>query len=273
MRDRHGIPHIYAASLEDAHFALGFVHAQDRLWQMEMNRRIGSGRLAEILGAECPSTASCARWGCGAWPKRTCATTPRRAGCRRLRSGSERLPSSTPSPPARVLAARGDSGAVDPVDSGVWTKVMAWDLGANWRSELLRMQLSRVLTTERIQEFLPPYPAIGRRASPTCRPSIQESRRSRVDPGVFGERLSSRIQQLGGFRCRTASGKPLLAADPHLGLTAPPVWYFAHLHAPGIDAIGGTLPACLILIGRNDRIAWGSRPRGRRPGPLPRAPR
>jgi penicillin amidase len=50
LRDRHGIPHIYAASLEDAHFALGFVHAQDRLWQMEMNRRIGSGTLAEILG-------------------------------------------------------------------------------------------------------------------------------------------------------------------------------------------------------------------------------
>ena len=50
LRDRHGIPHIYAPSLEDAHFALGFVHAQDRLWQMEMNRRIGSGRLAEVLG-------------------------------------------------------------------------------------------------------------------------------------------------------------------------------------------------------------------------------
>ncbi|MGH8734137.1 MAG: penicillin acylase family protein, partial [Burkholderiales bacterium] len=51
LRDRHGIPHIYAASLDDAYFALGFVHAQDRLWQMEMSRRIGSGRLAEILGA------------------------------------------------------------------------------------------------------------------------------------------------------------------------------------------------------------------------------
>ena len=50
LRDRHGIPHIYAASPEDAHFALGFVHAQDRLWQMEMNRRIGSGTLAEVLG-------------------------------------------------------------------------------------------------------------------------------------------------------------------------------------------------------------------------------
>ena len=51
LRDRHGVPHIFAASLEDAHFALGFVHAQDRLWQMEINRRIGSGRLSEVLGA------------------------------------------------------------------------------------------------------------------------------------------------------------------------------------------------------------------------------
>ena len=51
VRDRHGVPHIYAGSVEDAYFALGFVHAQDRLWQMEMNRRIGSGRLSEALGA------------------------------------------------------------------------------------------------------------------------------------------------------------------------------------------------------------------------------
>src|SRR5688572_9726267 len=50
LRDPYGIPHIFAASVEDAQFALGFVHAQDRLWQMEMNRRIGSGRLAELLG-------------------------------------------------------------------------------------------------------------------------------------------------------------------------------------------------------------------------------
>ena len=57
---------------------------------------------------------------------------------------------------------------------------------------------------------------------------------------------------------RSASGKPLLANDPHLGLTAPPVWYFAHLHAPGVDVIGGTLPGVpAILVGRNDRIAWG----------------
>src|SRR5262245_54968623 len=51
VRDRYGIPHIFAASPEDASFALGFAHAQDRLWQMEMNRRTGAGRLAEVLGA------------------------------------------------------------------------------------------------------------------------------------------------------------------------------------------------------------------------------
>ena len=145
LRDRHGIPHIYAASLEDAHFALGFVHAQDRLWQMEMNRRIGSGRLAEILGANALEADRFMRTlGLRRGRSEPCALRRRDApAAGRLRSGSERLPSSTPSPPARVLAARGDSGAVDPVDSVVWTKVMAWDLGANWRSELLRMQLSR----------------------------------------------------------------------------------------------------------------------------------
>ena len=52
LRDRDGVPHIFAKSEADAYFALGFVHAQDRLWQMEMNRRIGAGRLAEVLGAK-----------------------------------------------------------------------------------------------------------------------------------------------------------------------------------------------------------------------------
>src|SRR5207244_12378707 len=57
----------------------------------------------------------------------------------------------------------------------------------------------------------------------------------------------------------STSGKPLLANDPHLGLTAPNVWYFAHLHAPGLDAIGATLPGVPgIVIGRNERIAWGA---------------
>jgi penicillin amidase len=266
LRDRHGIPHIYAASLEDAHFALGFAHAQDRLWQMEMNRRIGSGRLAEVLGA----------------PALEADRFMRTLGLRRVAEANlERYDAETRRPLDAYAAGVNaflDSRPVlppefwllsikpepwSPVDSIVWTKVMAWDLGNNWRSEALRMRLARVLPLERIHEFVPPYPGdaypgmpdlkalyLGLEKSPPPTPTFSKSG---SDPDFLG---GSNSWVVAGSR--TASGKPLLAADPHLRLTAPAVWYFAHLNAPGLDAIGGTLPGVPgILVGRNDRIAWG----------------
>jgi penicillin amidase len=262
LRDRHGIPHIYAASLEDAHFALGFVHAQDRLWQMEMNRRIGSGRLAEILGANAleadrfmrtlglrrVAEANLARY-----------DTETRRLLDAYAAGVNAYLAQRPVLPPEFWLLGATPEPWTPVDSVVWTKVMAWDLGANWRSELLRMQLSRVLTTERIQEFLPPYPG----DSPPRLPDLQA-----FYSGIEKKPGQTPVLSESGFHrgsnswavsgARSETGKPLLAADPHLGLTAPPVWYFAHLHAPGIDAIGSTLPGVPgVLIGRNERIAWG----------------
>ena len=117
MRDRHGIPHIYAASLEDAHFALGFVHAQDRLWQMEMNRRIGSGTLAEVLGPAALETDRFMRTlGLArAWPRRTCgATTPRRAAMLdAYAAGVNAFLAGRPRAAARVLAAERFARALD----------------------------------------------------------------------------------------------------------------------------------------------------------------
>ena len=162
LRDRHGIPHIFAASLEDAHFALGFVHAQDRLWQMEMNRRIGSGRLAEMLGPAALETDRFMRTlGLRRVAERKPAALRRRDAppARRLCRRRQRVPRRRPGAAAGILAARmfrPNPGRA--VDSIVWTKVMALDLGGNWRSELLRMRLSQTLPLERIQEFLPPYP-------------------------------------------------------------------------------------------------------------------
>ena len=267
LRDRHGIPHIYARSLEDAHFALGFVHAQDRLWQMEMSRRIGSGRLAEILG---PAALEADRF------MRTLGLRKvAEANLRRLDDESRRLLDAYaagvnaflarhPVLPPEFWLVNVKPEPWTPVDSVVWTKVMAWDLGNNWRTELLRLRLSRTLSTERIQEFLPPYPGDAPPALPDLRafyaslekkpaPTPSFSQRSEPDPEFV---LGSNSWVVSG--ARTASGKPMLANDPHLGLTAPPVWYFAHLSAPGLEVIGGTLPGVpAVLVGRNERIAWG----------------
>ena len=262
LRDRHGIPHIYAASLEDAHFALGFVHAQDRLWQMEMNRRIGSGRLAEILG---PAALETDRFMRTLGLRRVAEANLRHYDAETLRlldayaAGVNSFLAARPVLPPEFWFLHLTPEPWSAVDSIVWTKVMAWDLGGNWRNELLRLRLSRTLPLERIQEFLAPYPGDAYPRLPDLKTLYSGMEKTPAPNPVFSETGS-----LGGSNswvvagALSASGKPLLAADPHLGLTAPPVWYFAHLHAPGLDAIGGTLPGVpAILVGRNDRIAWG----------------
>jgi penicillin amidase len=263
LRDTHGVPHVYAGSIEDANFALGFVHAQDRLWQMEMSRRIGAGRLAEALGAPALETDRFIR-----------TLGVRRAAEAGLRNYDAETRRVLDAYAAGVNAFLGTHPVLPPefwltglspepwtaADSVTWTKMMAWDLGGNWRRELLRMRLAKTLPTARIQEFLPPYPG----DAPASLPDLKELYRNLEKPmRELAERwgsdpdfpVGSNNWVVGG--ARSASGKPLLANDPHLGLSAPPVWYFAHLHAPGVDVIGASLPGVPgIILGRNERIAW-----------------
>ncbi len=267
LRDAYGIPHIYARSIEDANFALGFVHAQDRLWQMEMNRRIGAGRLAEVLG---PAALEADRFMRTLGARRTAEANLRnydaatKSVLAAYAAGVNAFLAGGPVLPPEFWLLRVSPEAWAPLDSVTWTKMMAWDLGGNWRDELLRMRLSRTLPVARIQEFLPPYPG----DPPAGLPDLKElygkmerqTRELAEGFGIGGDMpgdgaLGSNNWVVGG--ARSASGKPLLANDPHLGLAAPPVWYFAHLNAPGIDVIGATLPGVPgIVLGRNERIAW-----------------
>jgi penicillin G amidase len=271
LRDRSGVPHIFAQSEQDAHFALGFVHAQDRLWQLEMNRRIGAGRLSEVVGAGGLETDRFMR-----------TLGVRRAAQASLRhldegtrgvlgayaAGVNAFLATQPVLPPEFLLLRVRPEPWSPVDSISWLKTMAWDLGGNWRSELLRMRLSRTLPLARIHEFLPPYPGDAPLEIRDLK-SIYDGL-EREPPRIATEESGS-TQELGSdpdsalgsnswavSAARSASAKPMLANDPHLSLTAPPAWYLAHLSAPGLDVIGATLPGVPgVLVGRNDRIAWG----------------
>ncbi|HEX6692470.1 MAG TPA: penicillin acylase family protein, partial [Burkholderiales bacterium] len=262
LRDAYGIPHIFASSREDAHFALGYVHAQDRLWQMEINRRAAAGRLAEILG---PGALESDRFLRTLGVRRVAEANVARydAETRRLldayAAGVNAFIAAGPVLPPEFWLTRSSPEPWTAADSVGWVKMMAWDLGTNWRSELLRMQLAKAMPMARIQEFLPPYPG-------DAAPEIADLRQ--LYPGLekqpVGVSFLENPELVAGSNAwavsgaRSASGKPLLANDPHLGLTAPPVWYFAQLHAPGLDAIGATLPGVpAILIGRNPRVAWG----------------
>ena len=262
MRDRYGVPHIFAASLEDASFALGYVHAQDRLWQMEMSRRIAAGRVAELLGAGALETDRFLRT---LGVRRSAEANLRvlDAETRRLldsyAAGVNAFLASGPVLPVEFWLTGAQPEPWTPADSIGWVKMMAWDLGGNFRNELLRMSLARTLPLARIHQILPPYPGEQPPVIADLKELYGTLERDAVQLAQFApdnDGLGSNNWVVSG--ARSASGKPLLANDPHLGLTAPPVWYFAHISVPGTNVIGSTLPGVPgIILGRNERIAWG----------------
>jgi len=272
LRDRYGIPHIFAATLEDASFATGYVHAQDRLWQMEMSRRIAAGRVSEIVG---PGGLEADRFLRTLGVRRSAEANLRtldaetRKQLEAYAAGVNAFLASNPVLPAEFWLTGARPEPWTPADSVSWVKMMAWDLGGNWRSELLRMRLAKTLPLARIHEFLPPYPGepvpviadlkelYGTMERDSVRLAQIFPQKSGLDPDFpAGEGLGSNNWVVSG--ARSASGKPLLANDPHLGLSAPPVWYFAQISAPGINVIGSTLPGVPgVVLGRNERIAWG----------------
>lgn len=269
VRDAEGVPHIYAKSTGDAYFALGFVHAQDRLWQMELNRRIPAGRMAEILG---PKALDADRFLRSLGVRRnaeailTKLSPETRAALDVYAKGvNAYLANRTkPLPPEFLLTGAPSPAPWQPVDSIGWQTMMAWDLGSNWSQELLRMRLSQRLSLDQINEFLAPYPgdaslktqdytALYRELAGTM---LQLAAVAKIAPPSLIDGMGSNNWVVSGARSET--GKPLLANDPHLGLSAPALWYFAHLSAPGLNVIGATLPGIpSVVLGRTDRIAWG----------------
>ena len=277
-RDGHGIPAIHAASGRDAWYGLGVVHAQDRLWQLETHRRIAGGRLAEVFG---PSALETDRFLRALGVRRAAA-----AQWQRLPAESKAQLQAYADGINAVLRDLGDSGGGlrarppefvilgitpepwDPVDSLAWATMMAWDLGGNWTTELLRLRLALQMPVERIHQLLPPYP--GEKPLPTLDfadlyRSLNLNRASTVTawqrlpeiaPESGTEGVGSNNWVVAGSH--TSTGKPLLANDPHLRLSTPALWYFARLHAPGMKMAGATLPGIPgVVLGQNGDIAWG----------------
>ena len=153
VRDRHGIPHVLAGNEEDALFALGYVHAQDRLWQMEMNRRIGAGRLAEVLGSAALDTDRLLR--VLGLHRRAKATLPHLEPESRRRiaayvDGVNAWIETREGPlPPEFLLLGFEPEAWTAADTLVWARVMALDLGREWARDLMRLRMSKLLPPER----------------------------------------------------------------------------------------------------------------------------
>ena len=261
LRDRWGVPHIFAQSAADAYFALGFVHAQDRLWQMETMRRLGAGRLAEVAGRYAVASDRFMRTlGFHRLVKeqfRRLDPAVRR-GLKAYAAGVNAwLEAAAGSLPPEFTVAGVRPEPWRPTDSLLWGKVMGLRLSGNWRDELLRARLAARLPPERIEEMWPGTPPETRvSASPPWRGLALDRLAAAVPEAPGLPRGASNAWAVSGTR--TATGKPILANDPHLGFGAPVLWYLARITAPDLHVTGATVPGVpFTVLGHNRRIAWG----------------
>jgi penicillin G amidase len=278
IRDREAVPHIFAKATDDLYAALGFVHAQDRLWQMELQRRTGQGRLSEMFGERTFATDVFIRTlDLHGHAERSFTALPpeARAALEAYARGVNAYINRSagffePRLPPEFLILRHRPEPWRPADSMLIGKLMALQLSLNMNHELLRLALAaQGLTSAEIEDLMPldpvdhppPMPELAQ-LYPLQRATANQ-RRAAVEQGledVIGSGASNNWVVSGA---RTKSGKPLLANDPHLRLGAPSLWYLAHLAlqaagAPAANIVGASIPgAPLIVLGRGDNLAWG----------------
>ena len=262
-RDRDGMVRIRARTDRDAYFALGFVHAQDRLWQMEFQRRLGAGRLAEILGPRALASDRFMRvLGLRRLAERSLANLApgTRAALAAYSAGVNGfLAGHRGAWPPEFVALRHTPERWTPADSLVWGRMMGLRLGRNWRTEALRARLGRRLTPRQIAEMWPKRApggpiTLSQRPSPALRNAAASLWRAL--PDALRPISASNAWAISGRH--TTTGKPLLANDAHLPYGAPILWYLVHMEAPGFRITGATVPGLpFTVLGHNGRIAWG----------------
>jgi len=279
-RDAQGVPHIVAASLEDALFAQGFITAQDRLWQMDTARRFGRGQLSEIFGP------------------RTLATDKRQRLLNLTATAERAIAQLSPEERAHIDAyVKGVNALMQrqmenlPIEFRVlryqptpWTAVDSMMVGINisgnlntqYPLELAREALIKDLPAELIADLYPnsswrdrPPSALPRQeqhlpdAPPEGAPGPDDDAHSQLWPGGFSPAAACEACVPGSNNwvvsgAHTTTGKPLVANDMHLSHSIPNVWYEVHVKAPGYNVAGVSFPGLpFVIAGHNERIAWG----------------
>jgi len=272
VRVEPGIPHIYARNAHDLFFAQGYVHAQDRLWQMEFNRILGQGRLSALFGEGALDidkamhvlglTQAAARdWQVLAPGTRGLLTAYSDGVNAYLQTHRGRLP-------IEFTLLGVDPTPWTPIDSLTWGKLMSLNLSQNHPFEILRAHLINKLGEPVARRLMSPYPAGSPVIVPSAAQALAGFHAPRQTPNRFAALAAlARIAGTGpawgsnGWvvaGSRTASGRPLLANDTHLGLQMPSIWYQVGLHGGGYDEAGFSFPGMpFVVIGHNQRIAWG----------------
>ena len=257
VRDAQGIPHIRAESWADAQRTLGFLHAQDRLFQMEMSRRIARGRLAEIAGSSVANLDRRMRtFGLAPLVEADAKALPPEV-LRLFQAYADGvnafLKSRMGALPPEFLAFPDAPEPWTPADSLLWLKLMGLQLTADWSSELQRASLAEVLSPDQIAEL---YPDLEGPITLGELPPPDAVRYALDLAGVVEEGAGSNLWLFSGER--TDTGKPILANDPHLGFSVPNVWYLVRIETPDGIVAGASAPGFpLVVLGHNGKVAWG----------------
>ena len=275
VRDTAGVPHISGQNDLDAFFGLGVVHAQDRLWQMTLLRRTAQGRLSELFG---PRTlqidATLRRFdiyrsaaaSVGAQDAETLAALEAYAdGVNAWIDTVNQDALGRGAPEFFLFDA--DIAPWQPADSLAILKLMGVRLSSHLNREVRRARAGLRLTPERLMDILPDVPGDGivtpvdvSWLAPGPGRQIAEPVDFRDDPlsPVKRAAFAGASNAWAAGPTRSTTGGTLLANDPHLGLSAPSIWYLAHLGLDSGGVIGGTIPGLpLVLVGRSQSLGWG----------------
>ncbi len=295
-RDEMGIPHIYASTLHDLFMAQGYVQAQDRFWQMDAWRHIGSGTLSEMFGeaqVEADSFLRTLGWRQTAEAEYASATGDAKLmldayaeGVNAYLDGRSGTELSLEYGVLALLNADYAPEPWTPIHSLTWGKAMAWDLRGNIGAEIERAILLKTLSPELVEELFPPYPE----DHPIIVPTIGEEVALTVDAPLATlqntesinilENVNSNFALLDGVLgptgagigsnswavagSRTTTGMPILANDPHLGIQMPSIWHQIDLRCQPVsescsyESAGFSFAGVPgVVIGHNANIAWG----------------
>ncbi len=294
-RDLYGIPQIYAQSSHDLFFAEGYVHAQDRFWQMDFWRHIGSGRLSEMFGGgqlEVDKTLRTMGWArvaqqelSGIDPESLAVLQAYADGVNAYLKDHKGLALSLEYGVLKLLTPGYTVEPWTPLNTLTWAKVMAYDLSGNMDDEINRSILRKTLSAQQVDDLYPPYPsdhpvivpdqsssqsvpednallALTPQLEPLFTSLAHKTQALDALLGPSGSEIGSNNWVISGKL--TTTGKPFLANDPHLAAQMPSIWYEIGLHCNTktqdcpYEVVGFSFAGAPgVIIGHNDRIAWG----------------
>ncbi len=279
-RDNYGVPHIYADNVHDLFLAQGYVHAQDRFYQMDFWRHQTAGRLSELYGSGVVDTDQFLRtvgWQRLAEQEYALADAETKTILDAYAEGVNvyiaNRSAADLSLEYAVLALNGLQYTPEPwspPNTLAWAKAMAWDLGGNLDSEIQRAILNQTLGVEKTNDYMPfVYPTDHPIILPDPAISANALAGLQTRAAKLNETLGGKFDGIGSNNwviagSRTTTGMPLLANDPHLGIQMPSIWYEVGLHCRAItpecpfEVTGFSFAGAPgVIIGHNQRIAWG----------------